>query len=232
MNRRVEPEWLDSLPAEDPGAIGSRRDLRRLNRWMGNASIMARALGSFPANTGSKRLVEIGAGDGHFLSRVAQRLGAAWRGTYAALLDRQNLLTAEMAQRFRKLAWDVEVTTCDVFDWCRDGDAPLKSIVVSNLFLHHFETKELMGLLPLIAQRSRFFVAVEPRRSALALAFSRLAGFIGCNAVTCHDAPVSVRAGFRRRELSQLWGGDETWVTHERPAGAFSHLFIAWKQPV
>ena len=30
MERYVEPEWLDALPADAPAAIGSRRDLRRL----------------------------------------------------------------------------------------------------------------------------------------------------------------------------------------------------------
>src|SRR5262245_27301775 len=40
-SRRVEPEWLDGLPATDPGAIRSRRDLRRLNRIMGHVGIVA-----------------------------------------------------------------------------------------------------------------------------------------------------------------------------------------------
>ena len=36
MKRVVEPELLDQLPPEDPGAMGSRRDLQRLNAWMAN----------------------------------------------------------------------------------------------------------------------------------------------------------------------------------------------------
>jgi hypothetical protein len=74
------------------------------------------------------------------------------------------------------------------------------------------------------------FVAVEPRRSARGLLFSRLLGFIGCNRVTRHDAPISVRAGFAGQELSQLWPTGRDWSLQERPAGWFSHLFVAQRR--
>ena len=44
MRRIVEPELLDGLPREDPRAIRSRRDLRRVNVLMRNHSVMADAL--------------------------------------------------------------------------------------------------------------------------------------------------------------------------------------------
>jgi hypothetical protein len=34
MKREIERELLDELPADDPRAIRSRRDLRRVHRWM------------------------------------------------------------------------------------------------------------------------------------------------------------------------------------------------------
>ena len=55
--RRLEPELLDQLPADDPRAMRSRRDLKRINAWMNNASRMAGALlkhaGSEPPRTRS-----------------------------------------------------------------------------------------------------------------------------------------------------------------------------------
>ena len=44
--RVVRPEWLDSLPPDDPRAGRSRRDLRRINAWMQQAGIMAGVLAS------------------------------------------------------------------------------------------------------------------------------------------------------------------------------------------
>jgi hypothetical protein len=227
MNRCVEPEWLDELPGADSRAQGSRRDLRRLNQWMGHARIMAHTLGSLSTDNGAFQLVELGAGDGEFLSRVASRLGTHWRGTRATLLDRRNVIAADAALGFREMGWEVDVVTRDVFDWCEGTGPELNVVVVANLFLHHFEGHGLESLLRGIARRSSFFVALEPRRSLLSLAFSRLVGLIGCNAVTRHDAPVSVRAGFSGRELSCLWPGTGRWLLRESPAGSFSHLFVA-----
>src|SRR5436190_934103 len=97
MNRIIQAELLDELPADDPGAIQSRRDLRRLNAWMGNARTVARALeNAFPPG-GTGQLVELGGGDGEFLLRVAQchrakRLTAPLK---ALLVDQQDLLRPE-----------------------------------------------------------------------------------------------------------------------------------------
>jgi hypothetical protein len=47
VKRLVQPEILDTLPPDDPRALRSRRDLRRVNAWMGNDAIMAQALNFF-----------------------------------------------------------------------------------------------------------------------------------------------------------------------------------------
>ena len=44
MPRVVGAEALDGLPHDDPGAIRSRRDLRRVHRAMGTRRIVLRAL--------------------------------------------------------------------------------------------------------------------------------------------------------------------------------------------
>ena len=75
-----------------------------------------------------------------------------------------------------------------------------------------------------------FFIALEPRRSSWSFALSRQLWAIGCNRVTRHDAPVSVRAGFSGNELSRLWPQNGKWRLQERPAGWFSHLFLARRE--
>jgi hypothetical protein len=102
--------------------------------------------------------------------------------------------------------------------------------MIANLFLHHFTEGQLAGLLRGAARGTRTFIAVEPRRSSCSHCFSRLLWFIGCNRVTRHDAPISVRAGFTGQELSQLWPAGQVWSLEERPAGWFSHLFIAQRR--
>lgn len=228
MNVRcVEPELLDELAPDDPGAVGSRRDLVRLNSWMGNSRAMGAALRQALRGARARRVLELGAGDGKFLLRVARRLPADWKGTTAVLLDRHRLVAPATQQGFAAQGWRLELAEADVFAWFAQPQRACCDAVVANLFLHHFSDAQLARLLAEVARNTRAFVAIEPRRAAWSLAGSRLVWLIGCNHVTRHDAPASVRAGFAGSELSRLWPAEKGWSLEERPAGWCSHLFVA-----
>ena len=224
MQRHLQPEILDELPADDPRAIQSRRDLRKVNTFMGHPGMVTRALRAAPSPP--RLLVEIGAGDGTFLLRVARRFRQHAR-VRAILVDRRPSMSAATRKRFTDAGWDVDSCQSDVFEWLCRSHPETADVTVANLFLHHFRESELVNLLNMAAQQTRRFVACEPRRSRTALAGASLLRLVGCNDVTMHDADVSVRAGFRDRELSALWPRDAGWQLAERRAGLFSHTFIA-----
>lgn len=225
MKRSLQPEWLDELPASDPEAIRSREDLRRVNTCMGNARIITRAL----CRTGppAGRIVDLGAGDGTFLLSVAMELAGTPQNAKAVLLDRRRIVTGETLEQFHRLGWRVEVLEADLFEWLDAGGPQSGDVVTANLFLHHFPTEELSRLFASLEATVDTLVACEPRRSRFCLAFAGLLGLIGCNRVTRHDATISVAAGFRNRELSELWPENGSWNLHETRAGWFSHLFHA-----
>jgi hypothetical protein len=254
MNRIIEPELLDELPPDDPLAVGSRRDLCRVNAWMRHHAIMAGALQGRLNGPAPKQITELGAGDGKFLLRVAQQLAAfgvpsrggrdgrsrrtspgrvnaelqtsvAWNEVKVTLLDRQKAVMPQTFNSFTSLGWHAEAVTADIFDWSQTGSP--SEVIIANLFLHHFYDVSLAGLFRGIAARTRLFIALEPRRAHLPLLGARLLWAIGCNRVTRHDAAASVRAGFLDGELSALWPDRENWQLTEQFAGAFSHLFIA-----
>lgn len=236
MARTVVPEWLDSLPADDPRAIRSRGDLRRINRIMSATSLLAEALDPLVSGNGPVRMIELGAGDGTLLLRLAQRRARDWPPVRLGLLDLQPVVKQATLDGYNALGWQAEVIGADVFDWLANDSTqrvtplPVEEaapIIVANLFLHHFDGQPLTDLLHGLAARARAVVCVEPRRSRFALLGSRLLGAIGCNDVTRHDAAISVRAGFRGHELSALWPQDSAWQLQEAAAGLFSHRFIA-----
>ena len=115
----------------------------------------------------------------------------------------------------------------DVFEWLKNPIVAPDELIIANLFLHHFERVSLARLLRLISERAGGFIAVEPRRSSWSFFCSRMVRLIGCNSVTGHDAPVSVKAGFKKQELTQLWPAHSGWRLHEAEAGLFSHVFAA-----
>ncbi len=227
MPRRVEPELLDALPPDDPRAVRSRNDLRRINRLMRSQGVLGGALDGIVRGMASVRLVELGAGDGTLLLRLARSRSKRWPKVQLGLLDMQPVVRAETLNGFREQGWEAHVIGTDVFDWFAKsgpGDAP---IVLANLFVHHFNGTRLQSLLNGIAACAQAFVCCEPRRSRLALTGSRLLGLIGCNDVTRHDAVLSVRAGFNGNELSALWPNRSAWTLHESMAAPFGHRFIA-----
>jgi hypothetical protein len=225
-DRRIEPEWLDQLPADDPRAARSRRDLRRVNLWMGNAAIMRRLIAAHAPDR-PRTWLEIGAGDGTFALRLARRLASTMPGVALTLVDRQDVVTRETRAALTALGWTLDVRTADIFDVLGVTQALQADIITANLFLHHFRPPELARLLAGVAASARLFVVCEPRRSVLALAGSRMLGAIGCNDVSRHDAVVSVRAGFSDVELSTLWPERAGWQVEEHPAGLFTHCFVA-----
>jgi hypothetical protein len=229
--RRVVPELLDELPPEDPRALRSRRDLRVVNRIMGSVGLLARALDAVVPNE-SPHLVELGAGDGTLLHRLAQHRAHRWRNAVVTLLDLQPTATPATLDALRAAGWAVEVVAADALEWLEHSPRDREAVLFANLFVHHFEGERLARLLAGIAARARAFVCCEPRRARVALLGSHLLWAIGCNDVTRHDAVVSVHAGFRDRELGSAWpAGTDSWHITETPAGAFSHLFIARRKP-
>ena len=225
--RRVEPEFLDQLPAADPRAIRARRDVKRANTLMMNAGIMASALMEHGAGLKPRRIVDLGSGDGQFMLRVARRLAPHWPDITVVLQDKQDIVSRATRDAFTTLQWRVETSATDVFDFLANAPPASADVVISNLFLHHFVDEQLARLLASAAQLAQLVVACEPRRAKFVVRASRLLWAVGFSDVGVHEAVVSARAGFRGNELSALWPAQSQWDLHEQAAGLFSHCFVA-----
>lgn len=225
--RTVKPELLDELPPNDPRALRSRRDLRLLNLGMGHPPIMARALLEQLRGCNAPRIVELGAGDGHFLLSVAKRLRPHWPSAEVTLVDRLESFDPEIQAHFNGLGWRVRTETKTASEWLRQSPPGAADAIICNLFLHQIRDEELVEMLGLAARTANLLIAIEPRRSRLSRLGGSLLWLIGCGPVTRHDADVSIRAGFYEEDLSIIWPNKKDWSLIERPAGLFSHLFIA-----
>ncbi len=249
LARVLEPEALDHLAPDDPAAQRSRRDLRRVNAFMGARGILERAL--MPACLGARarplRIVELGCGDGLLLLSIAKRRPSWAREVELTLLDRQPIVSAATLAAYAACGWRARSCVADVLDWAAEP-APAAAasaattsspapdadthydVAVANLFLHHFEGPALRALLTGCARRADALVACEPRRSRFALAFSHLVFALGANSVTRQDAVLSVRAGFSAGELGAVWpGAAPAWQCAEYDAGLFTHCFRAFR---
>jgi hypothetical protein len=225
--RRLEPELLDQMAADDPRAIRVRRDLRLVNAFMRNAQCMASTLKKNAAGRQPHTIVDLGSGDGRVMLQVARQLAKFWPSVKLILVDQQNIVSDATRAGFAALNWSAETVRADVFDFLIDPRAQLVDIVTSNLFLHHFDNERLARLLAAAAKAAWLVVACEPRRSKFVVRASRLLWMVGCRRETVHDAVVSARAGFTAEELGALWPSREYWELNEQPAAIFTHCFAA-----
>ena len=227
MERLLQPELLDELPPDDPRAIASREDLRRVNWFMGNVRHLARALGSRKLRQPS--VLELGAGDGTLLLKVARKIAPRWNTPIQlTLLDQQNLLSPASKAEFRALGWEASALQTRLQDWIESTDPRQYGAIVCNLFAHHFTDADLSRLFHAISKRTSLFVACEPWRNRFAPSACSLLWMLGCNEVTRHDAKISVEAGFTGSELTTLWqrAASRKFECSEDRAGLFSHLFL------
>jgi hypothetical protein len=228
--RVLEPETLDHLAPDDPVAQRSRRDLRRVNGFMGARRILARALERVGGEGAGRplRIVELGCGDGRLMLEVARHRGARWPAATIDLLDRQPIVDAATIAGYAAAGWRARPVAADVLAWADGDDGERWDVVVANLFLHHFEGAALGRLLAGCARRADALVACEPRRSRFALGAAHLIFFLGTNAVTRNDGVLSVRAGFIGSELGAAWpGAAGAWRVDEYDDGLFTHCFCA-----
>jgi SAM-dependent methyltransferase len=227
VRRHVCPEALDDLDPADPRAVRSRGDLRRVHRAMASLTILRNLIARLRLAATPKTILELGAGDGTLLLRLARTL-ASWRGVELTLLDRQRVVSPETLEGFRKLEWRVNMACEDALRWAAAPAETRFDLCVTTLFLHHFKDDDLGVLLGGIARRCDAFIASEPRRDLLAGVGSRLVGLLGTNAITRGDAVKSVAAGFSGRELSDAWPkGSSGWRLREFRAPPFFHCFLA-----
>ena len=141
LPRVVAPETLDGLAADDPSAQRSRRDLRRVHRFMRTVPIVVRALRPLVTapRTAPLRMTELGAGDGTLMLAVARAIGRPTVPVELTLLDRLSLVDATTLDGYAEAGWHAEVAVSDVLEWSAATSPIRADLIVANLFLHHFD---------------------------------------------------------------------------------------------
>ena len=215
MPRVLRPELLDSLPPDSPAALASRRDLVRLNRFMGNPDWFARTLP--PLVRPGERALELGAGDGS----LALTLAAAGLPTDA--LDQVSAPATWPASA----RWHV----ADLRAFAGWADYP---VVLGNLILHHFDDASLAALGARFDRHARVLVFNEPvRHWRCRLLWAIGSRLHGASAVTRHDGRVSIAAGFRSDELARALRLDAArWDCRVSiRIGVGTYRFVAVRRP-
>ena len=205
--RSEELEHLDKgdyTPEEYEGCL---RELRRVNRWLGDSRALRRSVLPDIVRCPSREfsLLDVGAGSGELLREVAlwsRRAGSVARLVGLELNGRAAEGLAEESREFR----EIESVRGDALRLPFAAGA--FDYVMCSLFTHHFRDDACVRVLGEMARVARRRVyCIDLHRHPVAYYFYTTAGRLFLhNRLVREDGALSILRGFRPRELRALAG--------------------------
>lgn len=186
--RATEAELLD-LGVPEAEVVRSLADLRFVNRWMGARGSLLRAVS--PHLGPGSRILDVGCASGDVLAFLASRVSGP---VLAVGLDVRPLHLRAAPPAVRRIVGDVRALPFRE----RSFD-----VVTASLFMHHFDSAELPGLLRgLFRLARRVLVVSDLHRSLVPFLLGRaLFPLLFESPVSVSDGLVSIRRGFRPEEM-------------------------------
>jgi SAM-dependent methyltransferase len=186
--RATDPEQLDQ-GVEEEEALRSLRDLRFVNRWLSPPrGVLTATRAHLPAGS---RLLDVGSASGDLPAQLLSRLPGP---IVAVGLDVKPLHFRYAPATIRRVVADVRALPF--------ADRSF-DVVTASLFLHHFDADALPALLGnLFRLARRALVVTDLERATVPYLFGRLFfPLLFESRVSVEDGLVSIRRGFRKREL-------------------------------
>jgi SAM-dependent methyltransferase len=196
-------ELMDDLSIGGHELLEALVQLRWINRLLGSGWPTLEGVAHLWRQAGRPSrlmLLDVGAGSGD-VNRLLLRW-ARWRqiDMQITLLD-IHPQTCEVAAHYYRDEPRIQVQQGDLLE------VPLQcaDIVTASLFVHHFPSAQMPDVLRAMARAARLGVVINDlHRHWLAWASIRvLTGLISRNRMIRHDAPMSVRRGFRATDFAQ-----------------------------
>lgn len=210
LSVRVDvPEQMDDHAITDARLTGALHNLRWTNRLLGGYRATRAVFTPLFQRADYCRILDLGTGDGEFVADLVQ-WGSRWGCHTEVVGVDANPATADYARRTldaslpptlrsRASIRTADARSMDVADGAFD-------VAHASLFLHHFFGDDLLRVLREMHRVSRWGVLINDlHRHPLAYAsIVLLTALLPVSAMYRHDAPASVRRGFRRAELQTL----------------------------
>jgi 2-polyprenyl-3-methyl-5-hydroxy-6-metoxy-1,4-benzoquinol methylase len=199
--------------------------LSRVNRVSGTAGRVTRVLSRIPGGR-APRVLDVGCGGGDVLIRVARWAAREGRPVELVGLDRSAVALEHARRGAGRAGVDVAFVEADAVAAFPPGPWDL---VVINLFLHHLPDADVVALLQEVRRNAHRLLAQDLERGPVGYLTAWFGMRLLSRSRVGHvDGPLSVRAGFRPRELLALArraGLDAARVRRSWP----SRLVLSWQ---
>ena len=203
--RSVETELMDNPGVSREELETSFRFIRAVNRRLGGAKAILRALDGITRTWPSQRelrLLDVGTGCADIPLAIAAWADRRHRPFRIVAIDNHER-TVELAQEAVAREPRIVVAPMDARDIMRHFEAGAFDVAHAGMFLHHLSDIEILTVLRCMQRVATTVVWNDLVRDAISRVGVRLLT-IGAPRIVRHDAIVSVRKGFTRGEAIDL----------------------------
>ena len=201
--RSYEPELLDGkdIPFED--IRRNMQELETINSLLGGHAITLKAFRSLVGDRTRIHVCEIGCGGGDNLKMIHR-----WCEKKGITLQVTGIdINAECIAFARTNCAEIPDAQWIISDYRAVGFPQQPDIIFNSLFCHHFSDEGVTEIFRWMQGNARhgYFINDLQRHVLAYRSISLLTALLSRSRLVKHDAPLSVRRGFHRKELEYLW---------------------------
>ncbi|WP_158281375.1 methyltransferase domain-containing protein [Sediminitomix flava] len=206
LERAQEEEIMDDLSINDDGLRQTLAELDVINKWLGGNNPTLRGVRKLLHGRNKNDeivIVDMGCGSGEMLRLIDE----SFRGEFERLklvgIDANPHVIAYA--KSKSLGHDIEFSVKNVFE----KNSMNCDIIISTLFLHHFNSIELESLIKKWQSGATFGVVINDihRHWFAYYSIAFLTHFFSKSYMTKYDAKLSVKRAFKKKELSVFYEG-------------------------
>jgi hypothetical protein len=203
--RSNEEEIMDDLDYKGPILHDSLDKLAKINQWLGGNIVTINGLKKALKNQPKDKtitIIDLGCGGGDILREVS-RFGKKTNYNFKLLGVDANPHTVQYASELSKEYDNIKFKAIDIFS--KEFEALEYDLVLTTLFLHHFEANQLVSFLKPVLERAKLGIVVNDlHRHKLAYYLFKILCTTIKNKTIVEDGLTSVLRGFKRSEMEAI----------------------------
>lgn len=203
--RSSEKELLDAEQIPQAALFQNLAELHTINRLLGGYKVLLRGLAKLVPNSSKKpiHILDLGSGGGDSLATVYRKFHSKCKLKLTGIDLKADCI--QYAQQHQQ-NYPIDFIQADYRQLVTDSQNSTFDIIMASLFCHHLSDEALVKLLRWMSQKARLgFIINDLDRHPVAYhSIHLLTQLFSKSYLVRHDAPLSVRRGFKRAELKLL----------------------------
>jgi len=203
--RSNEPELMDDFSMKGELLRDTLDKLGKINKWLGGNHVTLNGLKKVLIDQPKKKLItiiDLGCGHGEILRLIGDYgRQEGYKFKLIGIDANQDAIdyAIELSQDYEELTFE----NIDIFsEEFQDLDY---DVVLSTLFLHHFNQDEIHNLLKIITSKAKLGIVVNDlHRNKVAYGLFKLLGLVISNHMIVQDGLTSILRAFKRDELENI----------------------------